>query len=44
VSKQGRSGNAKGRTEIADRELEEDEQCENAKRVDETVVSSAEFG
>ena len=38
-----RRGSAKERTEIAERELEEDEQCENAKRVDETVVSSAEF-
>jgi len=38
-----RSGSAKERTETAEKELEEDEQCENAKRVDETVVSSAGF-
>jgi len=44
VSKKGRSGSAKERAEIVKKELEGDEQCKNAKRVDETVVSSAEFG
>ena len=38
-----RSGSAKERTEIAEGELEEGEQCENAKSVDETVASSAGF-
>jgi len=39
----GEEWNAKERTETAERELEEDEQCENAKRLDETVASSAGF-
>jgi len=33
-----RSGSAEERTKIAERELEEDEQCENAKRVNETAI------
>jgi len=38
MSKCGRNGSAKKRAEIAEKELEGDEQCENAERMDETVV------
>jgi len=38
MSKCGRKGSAKERAEIAEKELEGDEQCKNAERLDETVV------
>ena len=37
------SGSTK-KQRLREREFEEDEQCEKAEKVDETVVSSAEFG
>ncbi len=43
VSKWGRNGSTKERAEIAEKELEGDEQCGNAEKVDETVVLSAGF-
>ena len=39
----GRNGSAKEIAEIAEKELEGDEQCGNAEKVDETVVLSARF-
>ena len=38
MSKCGRKGSAKERAEIAEKELEGNEQCRNAERMDETVV------
>jgi len=38
MSKCERNGSAKERAEIAEKELEGDEQCGNAGRMDETVV------
>jgi len=43
VSKLGRNGSAKERAGITEKELEGDEQCGNAEKVDEIVVLSAGF-